>query len=243
MWRVIDRPIDARVRLRASGDVIPRHGEVTRGETRIIDPAAKLIARAWSLAHGGTAIPRLTHDYDQLRRDLQRARAAGDAAAAAVLEQRIRHHECPTTFCPAYDPVTASRIDHEDAAELCQVLPPDPARPGVARYVPAVMPWQKAIGEYVWGSRRSLLLAAQTGLGKTVVAAYALQLMQLIDTEQGGFLGLGPEDTNIAVIVATKDLAGSGGARGWREKARSGAGTGAARRVPRGNSHRAAAGC
>ena len=42
-----------------------------------------------------------------------------------------------------------------------------------------------------------MLLQAQTGSGKTVVTAYAIELMQTIDQGQGGFLGLTPEETNI----------------------------------------------
>ena len=63
-----------RVQMNAlNSDVIPRHGEVTRGKTKVIDPAAHAITRAWAAAHGGTRIPRLTDYYEPLLKAVERA--------------------------------------------------------------------------------------------------------------------------------------------------------------------------
>jgi hypothetical protein len=199
----------------ASG-VIPRHGEVTRGADKVIDPAAKAISEAYTAAHGGDRIPRLKQAYEPVEKELQQAEAASqrdptDAAAqheVETLRGRLHHHACPKTFCPTYDPATATPDERRDAKEVCGLVPGQPDQEG--NYVAAVMPWQRTVAQYCWGSRRSMLLLAQTGSGKTVVTAYAIELMQTINTEQGGFLGLTPEETNIALLLFTKTLMGAG---------------------------------
>lgn len=199
-----------RVPLRAmGGDIIPRHGRVTRGQTRVIDPAAHVITRAWTDAHGGTRIPRLTEDYEPALKAVERARANNDPNLPA-LEAALDRHECPATFCNRYDPDAAQDpLEHEDAQQLCQRLPGTEGQNGSGLYRSAVLPWQKAVAQYCWGSRRSLLLEAGTGTGKTVVAAYALQLMQLIDQGQGHFLGGDSRTTNIALMIMANKTAGN----------------------------------
>jgi hypothetical protein len=189
-------------------DIIPRHGSVTRGQTRVIDPAAHVITRAWTAANGGTRIPRLTDDYDPLLKGVERARATKDGNLSA-LEAQLEHHQCPGTFCAMYNPdAAANDRDHEDAEQLCQRLPGTEGNTGRGHYRSAVLPWQKTVAEYAWGSRRSLLLEAGTGTGKTVVAAYAIQLMQFIDRGQGHFLGGDQQTTNIAIMVMSTNQTG-----------------------------------
>jgi len=197
-------------------DIIPRHGEVTRGQDKVVDPAAKVISQACAAVHGGVGIPRLKQAFDPLKTELQQAMAAlqqapndpGRQQEVATLQARITHHECPKKFCPRYDPANSTPDDRQDAAQLCNLLPGQPDERG--NYVSDVMSWQRAVADYCWGSRRSMLLQAQTGSGKTVVTAYAIALMQTIDKGQGGFLGLTPEETNIALMLFSKGLVGKG---------------------------------
>jgi hypothetical protein len=202
--------------VRLHADMIPRHGEVTRGQDKVIDPVAKAISRAYTAVHGGDGIPRLKQAFDPIEKELQQAVAAlqqapndlGRQQEVTALKARVRHHECPMAFCPTYDPKNPTPDDRQDAKELCHLVP---GRPDVlGNYVSAVMPWQRAVADYCWGSRRSMLLQAQTGSGKSVVTAYAIELMQTIDKGQGGYLGLTPEETNIALLLFTKPLMGQG---------------------------------
>lgn len=191
-----------RVSLHAVDGMIPRHGTVRRGAQKVIDPAASVISRAWTEANGGTRIPRLTDHYDALKR--ARDRAAAEGTDTADLDLRLQRHQCPTTFCPVYDPTNADPTKRTDAQQLCALVPGS----NPIKYKSAVMGWQRALAEYCWGSRRSMLVAAQTGAGKTHIIAYVIQLMQFIDTGQGGFLGMNDRQTNIAVIVGNPNTVG-----------------------------------
>lgn len=193
-----------RVQLRAPGgsEMIPRHGQVTRGETRVNDPASRVIQRAWTVTHGGRGIPRLTNDFEEIERALLHAKQTGDEQAIRQLTTRLRQHECPVQFCADYNPRDTDRWTARDAADAAQLC----TRTANGRYVAAVMPWQTAVAQYCWGSRRSVLLSAQTGAGKTVVQAFCIQLIQFIDQGQGGVLGLGPNETNVSILMSTADV-------------------------------------
>jgi hypothetical protein len=201
-----------RVQLRAPGgsEMIPRHGQVTRGETRVNDPASRVIQRAWTVTHGGRGIPRLTNDFEEIERALLHARQTNDEPAVQQLTTRLRQHECPVRFCADYNPNNTIRWTARDAADAAQLC----TRTANGRYVAAVMPWQTAVAQYCWGSRRSVLLSAQTGAGKTVVQAFCIQLIQFIDQGQGGVLGLGPNETNVSILMSTADVVE--GAAGYR---------------------------
>jgi hypothetical protein len=200
--------MSGRVGLRAvSGDIIPRHGSVTRGQTKVIDPAAHVITRAWTAANGGTRIPRLTADYDGVKKDVERAEST-NSEDLPRLKRKLTAHECPATFCTRFNPDNAEPWEEEAAGQLCQRTPGTEGERGGGNYRSAALPWQKAVAEYTWGSRRSMLLEAGTGTGKTVVAAYCLQLMAFIDKGQGGFFGKDSRNTNIAVLVCADQSAG-----------------------------------
>jgi hypothetical protein len=169
----------------------PRQGRVEATPFGISDGASTQLKQNWKLKNDGHAMPGFDEYYKPIRK-------ASDANPNdKFMKARVHRYECSKNFCGGgWKDSNGDSFTARDLDVLCHKINDN-------EYVPIVLPWQRTVVDYMWSSRRSVLLSAGTGVGKSVVAAYAIDLVQFGDTQQGGFLGKNDAETNIGMIMFT----------------------------------------